>query len=498
MQASNVYVTKLVIYETNGYVPQYRRAYDIQADGFTLDLLQERVAATDRITTDTVVGIAHNFLTPNAHVDDENPIGIINGWGAKRCRFYLELEFDFGGLGSKVRECFMGYTDMDPCDGLSLQTQRINPDMRFYMNSVSHLKHQVIPTLDGRQNYFSVIDTSQIITNHDYQGARQNNTHLYRMRPDDLFATMATTHLDMGSNHDQRTVMDIKAQKASRSSTIAPAYMARILDSYLTASNNGSDLGQEATDTLDAARQRSYQQNSAAADPFMRQVSHHENGGNYIQDSFSYDTLCRIDPNADNLAEVFMMGDVQFEKDDLVGDSLDSNDWNGQSIHHQFASILSQSVPTLMMETGLQMVWFKSTNKKLHGQIESNIERIRSFSDLLSLQAQGDEFLNRLDREVLQDLSWNNQMPYMLEMKMSMHGECVIHLALNDQVHMERFVAPLFADSLNSPIITSSSTRLNTVARKFGELAAGLSANNLLGSALGGNIQVGGTGTMAF
>lgn len=497
MQASNVYVTKLVIYETRGYTPQFRRAYDIQTDGFTLDALEERIAGTDRVTTDTVIGIAHSFLTPNAKADNDNPIGIINGWGAGRCRFYLELEFDFGGLGSKIRECFMGYTDMDPVDGLSLQTQRINPDMRFYMNSVSHLKNQVIPTVDGKQNFFSVIDTSQILTNHDYQGARNNNQQLYRMRPDDLFSTMSTTHLDFGDNHDQRTVMDIKAVKASRSSTIAPAYMAKILDSYLSASSAMGDLGQEAPDILDNARARSHQQNSAAQDPFMRAVAHHENHGNYIQDSFSYHTLCAIDPNADNLAEVFMMGDIAYEKNDLVGDTMDSQDWHYNGVYQQFASILSQAVPTLMMETGLQMIWLKSTNKKLHGQIESNIERIRSFSDLFSLEAQGNEFLNRLDREVLQDLSFNNQLPYMLEMKMSMHGECVIMLALNDSDHYERFVAPLFADSLMTPIITDSSARMNTVARKFGELAGGISANNLLGSALNGNISVG-SSNMAF
>ena len=495
MQASNIRVVKFLIYESRGYVPQFRRAYDITPDGVTLAALEERIIATDRVTTDSMIGLAHSFLTPNSEVDDLNPIRIVNGWDAPRCRFYLEVDFDFGGLGSSVRECFMGYTDMSASDGMSLQSQLIDPNMRFYMNSVSHLKNQVVPTLEGRQNFFSVIDTSQILTNHNYHGARQSNEQLYRMRPDDLFAAMTTTHLELGNNHDQRTVMDIKAVKASRGSTIAPAYMARILDSYLAASVEGSEMSQDAPDVLDKARQRSYQVQSSATDPFMRAVAVAENGGSYIQDSFSYDTLCRIDPNADNIAEVNLLGNVQH--DSLAGNAMDSQNWGENGIYQQFASILSQAVPTLMMEAGLREIWFQSTNKKMDGQISSNVMRIQSFSDLFSLQLQGDEFVNRLNREVLQDLSFNNQLPFMLEMQMSMHGECVINLALNEQNHYERFVAPLFADSLMSPIVTNNQNRMGKLAKGFGELAGSLAANNLLGSALNNNIQIGSAG-MAF
>ena len=497
-QASNIRVVTFLIYETRGHADQFRRAYNPVIDGTTQMMLEERIVATDRVTTDTVMGIANNFLKPSERIDDTKPIAIVNGWNAPRCRFYLELEYDFGGIGSKMRECFMGYTDLSASDGLSLQTQQISPDMRFYMNSVTHLKHQQLITPNGREQLFTVVDSSQILTNHEYAGARDGNGHLFRMRPDDLFATMGTTHLEMGGLFDQRTVMDVKAVKANRSSTSAAPYMARILDAYLSASKNSGDFGNnEPVDILDAARARCMQQSSSAQDPFMRQVAQHENGGSFIQDSFSYRTLCAIDPNADNIAEVNMMGSLNHERTNFVGDATDTNSWSDQTIYAQFAAILGQAVPTIMMECGLREIWFSSTNRKLNGMIETGITHMASFSDLFSLHQQGNTFIDRVDRELMYDLSFNNTMDYQLEMQMSMHGECVINLALNGQQHYERFVAPLFADSLMSPIITNSQGRMLTMARKFGELGEGLACNNLLGSAMNGNIQIA-SANMAF
>ncbi len=496
MQPSGIRVVKFLIYETRGHAPQFRRAYRPSADGIVMQLLEERVSRTDRITTNDMVGIAHQFLKPDdAPEDPNNPINIIGGWEAPRCRFYLELEFDYGGLASTVLEAFMGYTDLSASDGLSMQNNYIAPEMVFYMNSVSHLKSQRINTLDGLQNHFAVTDSSQILVNHDYGTARQVE-QLYRMRPDDLFAAMTTTHLDFGTNHDGRNVMNSNAQKATRTSTVAPAYMAKMLDAYLTSSKSMGDFGQDApVDILSDARGRTHQQSSSASDPFMRAVSQIENNGTYSQDTFTYRTLMMIDPNVHNIGEVCLVGDIQHDKEFVNG--FETNDWSEGGVYSQFASILSQSVPTLMMETGLRKVWFSSTNRKMDQQIHSHHVNLESFSNLFSLQKQGDEFINRLNNEVLYDLTFNNTMDYMLEMRMTMHGEVEIMLALNGQETPERFVAPLFADALMTPIVTGSHQRLNMVAKSFGDLAGELAENNLLGSAVNSRILVPGS-NMAF
>lgn len=495
-QPTGIRVKKFLIYETRGHAPQFRRAYKPQADNLVKQVLEERISKVDRITTGDMVGIAHQFLKPDDAPEDRlNPIEIVNGWEAPRCRWYLELEFDFGGLSSTITECFMGYTDLSANDGMSMQSNFIAPDMTFYMNSVSHLKQQRVNTLDGIQTHFNVTDTSQILANHQYGGARQNE-QLFRMRPDDLFAAMTTTHLDFGKNHDGRNVMNQTAQKATRTSTIAPAFMAKVLDSYLVSSQKCGDFGNdEPVDILSDARGRAHQQSSAAQDPFMRAVSQIENSGTFSQDMFQYSTLCKIDPNADNIAEVFLVGDVEHQKDFV--DGFDTANWNEGGLYSQFAAILSQAVPTLMMECGLRRIWFSSTNKKLDQQIHTGVLRIESFSNLFSLQKQGDEFVDRLNNEVLYDLSFNNTMDYQLEMRMTMHGEVEIMLALNDHEKPERFVAPLFADSLTTPIVTGNYNRLTGMAEAFGRLAGELAENNLLGSATGNRILVPGS-SMAF
>lgn len=492
-QASNIRVARFLIYETLGYDDMFRRAYKTSADGMAFDALAERIARQDRVTPDTVIGLTNGFIAPDINTESNNPIFIPDGWGARRCRFLLELEYDFGGLGSKIREAFMGWTDHY---GLSLQSQAIDQDMVFHLNSVSHMKIQEIPTLNGMEKHYSVLDTSHIIAAQQHHGSNGvfNNEKLFRMRPDDLFATMQLSHLDTGGTYDDRTRIGTGAQKASRSSNITTNYMSKILDSYLTSARNQGDLGQDAPDILENARSRSYQTSSASQDPFLREISRLENGGTYIQDHFTYRTLLSIDPNADNMAEVQVLPGVV--RDAWQGNTSEES-WGGRDLYGQFATILAQSVPTILMETGLQAIRFQSTNRKIGQQIETTIQGIKSFSEVFSLAQQGNTFIERVNREIMLDLSFNGQMDYGLIMEMSIHGDCIIELSLNNDQNMHRYVAPLFADAFFSPIITGDQQRSFANADHFGQLAHKLSEVNLLGSATSTNIQVG-AGGMAF
>lgn len=495
-QSSGIRVVRLLIYETLGYSPQYRRAYKTSTDGQVFDVLAERISRTDRVTTDAVIGVAHNFLMPTETIDSPNPILIPGGWDQGRCRFLLEVEYDFGGLGSKIREVFMGYTDHT---GLSLQSNAIDPGMVFYMNSVTNLKVQDINTVNGVQRNYSVVDNSHILANNSYVGARNFENRLIRMRPDDVMATMQLSHLEQGDRMDDRTMMNQTAQKANRSTTTAPAYMAQVLDGYLTAARKQGDLGQDGADILEYARQRLVPQMSASQDPFMRAVAGIENGGTYIQDHFTYRTLCDIDPNTDRIAEVQVIPSIQRES--FTG-FADGNDWGDRTTYAQFATILSQSIPTILMETGLNGVKFQSTNRKGFGsmrQMQTNIVDVRSFSEAFSLEQQCNSFIERVNREVLTDLSFNNQMDFELMMSMTLHGDCIIELALNGDQNFERFVAPLFCDALMSPIVTSNFNQANNLAEHFGQLAGALAEANLLGSATNTSIMVGASGgSMVF
>jgi hypothetical protein len=302
------------------------------------------------------------------------------------------------------------------------------------------------------------------------------------------------SHLDTGGSYDDRTVMTSTAQKASRSSSIATNYMARTLDAYLAAARNQGDLGQDAPDVLENARARVHQAQSAASDPFLREISRIENGGQFIPDHFTYRTLCQIDMNTDRLAEVQMVPPVQ--RDNWTG-STNENDWSDKGIYTQVATILAQSVPTILMETGLKAVQFQSTNRKIGQRMETTITQARSFSEVFELNQQCLTFIDRVNREILTDLSYNGQLDYALFMQMSIHGEVVIEVSLNNDQNLHRYVAPLFADALTTPIVTTQFGLAQKNAELFGGLAGELSEMNLLGSATSTNIQTGSAG-MAF
>jgi hypothetical protein len=194
-----------------------------------------------------------------------------------------------------------------------------------------------------------------------------------------------------------------------------------------------------------------------------------EVSGYVIKNSFTFNDFELLDPNVRNVANYHAPGSVmQVSQHMPVHQAGQSEYWTGSDLLTQSATILSNAIPALMMELLISKVTFASTNHTIGCQQDTRILNAVSLSSA-DMRKNYEVFRRRVESEILYDLSFCNQEPYLLNMTADMFGETWIELSIAGTPPTQ-FVIPSFCDTLYAPVVTNSKESYDVLVHDFNTL----------------------------
>lgn len=440
--SQGIKIKKFLITETGSYNPQFRRPYVVNAQDNVLNAVSERLSGTGVVTPNLFSGLAEQIIVPSTVPEKE--ITIPNGWGIRRLRFQMEVVINYT-TGGSITEIVQGYTDVP---GLSM-SNHIDPNMEFIINSVLKTRSVREMTPFGEKNYFNVVDSSHVLVNKDYSGMYAINET--RMRPEDIFTAMtrgAMGSVDPGSFADTRTASTDLPAFSSRANSIPSQYLSTLASSYQTSLMAPSDAEVMTPAMIYGNARTNCASASMVIDAFIRAIASLR--GTVTASTFTMRELMRLDPDVVKVVCVVRPGIMEKRKTHEQGST---SHWNAADGTTHAAVILGNSVPALMMELALTGIHFRATNREIGQQCVVVIMNYNSFTDTDMAQYL-QIFRNRLEKEILAGISFNNQVDYMLEMRCDLLGETWIKLSYSANPPQD-FVQPSFADALLVPVVTS-------------------------------------------
>ncbi len=455
-------VVSLVLQEAGTYNTMYSRPLQTSLDGRSLNVIVDRVAqhSSNKPAASIFAGIAVNFLSPS--VAPELPVPIYNGWNESRLKFVLEVEVA-NSIGGVISYFVQGFTNY--C-GIS-NNNHIDPNMIFMVNSISTITREEIRTPVGIQIREFMADCSHIIADSAIMANDLNNsTPQYLMRPSDLYSVMQKNFLTQGftgshSNyaHDFRAMTGAIPQRSSRDILMPSNYISKMISGYSTAIEE-TPMGVNNTGILDSAigctRELPLSENGFIA-------AFTDGGGvSAIANKFTYSNLLNFDPNTVNVTNYLRLGPTAKMQLPNAGSTAY---WNATDRETHAATILSQSVVSLMLELLISKIVFRSTNHEQMGRMNTVVISASSLSRN-PIENNVEIFKHRLENELLFDLTFGNQDSYILEMTCDAYGTTTVSLGFGSNPPT-LYTTPSFCDSTFTSVISHNVQNLERVSMDF-------------------------------
>jgi len=318
----------------------------------------------------------------------------------------------------------------------------------------------------GNQVFSSVSDASHILVDNRWEGIL-SPVKEQRMRPEDVYSTMSRSllHSGGGSVYDGRAMSTTTAVKSRRTNASAANYMSKLLSGYQHASAI-REMGEDQASMFSKAR-RDTAENLVSLDPFLSAIGQIRGTG--IGNTFTFSNLRQIDPNVENVTRAQLMAPTSLASAHQTGQTAE---WGGSDLYTTTASVLSQAIPSILMELALTRIVFKTTNRNISGGITTVIMDAQGFSSG-DISQYLDIFKIRLEHEILQDISFNNSFDFAIEMRVDLLGETWINISLEGKAPAD-FVTPSFCDALLVPVITTNDQLAMNLANDFEQLSISL------------------------
>lgn len=470
----NIRISRLMMGEAPGYDRQFRRPYQTTINGTVLNSVQERVHAAhgdaSKMGAGLFAGIAMDMVSPQASVelDAQNRplvIDIPHGWDTKRFYFLLEVQI-YNELGGYVTEILQGYTDH--YDHLSL-SNKLNPNAQFFVNSITQLGSLLEHTPYGAINSVRVQEANHVVVNHSWNGLESlgNSGTFTSMRPGDIYSKInSQVKLGEASYFDARTTGTSQPKASRRLNGVPTSYAGSLFKGYMQAvaadmyDGTGPDIYSSAMGkTLEPTLSR---------DAFLSAISNMNNTP--VSDMFTYGDLLRIDPTTDSRLVVFVSGGVSsgFGGAASYGMQGQGEHWGGQNAETHAAAIIANCIPGLLISAGLSQVDFLATNHAIDGP-QITFSDANGFGEGQDLMRPLDVFRSRVQQEVIDQLSYHNQILYNIRVRADIYSNTMIEIQFESKPSV-MFNSPTFADALIAPVLTADRGRLDEVAHDFNEL----------------------------
>lgn len=461
-------IVQLILAETGTYDQMMLRPYEALDPIRGIKTLQEVTRFGQNVSPEALSGSVGNILRPAAN--HMGKIDIVNGWGTKRYRFNMHV-VDTDLVGNQTEQYLTGYTDYD---GGSFVSGAIDPNLRMYVTSTIRMKSLNYMTDFGRVTQSTIGSSSHVFNTQFYPGmenVRETSTNL--QRPMDVFASLQTKNWRRRSANllDPRTTFAHENVKLSnRNNAMAPTYLSKILKAGGTAYVN-AEVDDPSEKTWGRAegmvKDQAYSQDDALFE--LHRMTSFQEG-----DSFTFRELENLCPHLQSVTRLVpaqIMGRMQQQQNSSLP-MLDTyqagtNDgWGGQDIYTVWASILSNSIPPLMLECMISNVGFVLHNHTINGEVDIKWGYVQPFArnlDPATSRNLVDNFGFRLTTQVIQDLLGGNPTSFSIIGHFDVLGESRLEIAIGNNVPVP-FATPTFADALFTPVLTRGQSRVCELA----------------------------------
>lgn len=484
---TRITVESMIAVQTGTYQDQFARPFKANVNDNVIRGLVEATRGGLNLGAAAVQEIACDVITPQAEV--EGQVQIANGMQCRRFRILLVVnESNPYIAGTTTRRVFYGYSDNSDAS-----INHLEPKMRIYFNSETIISEAIRQTVHGSQRQASIAASNQIISPMGPDNGSQGNglfarAHSYLIRPEDNFSLMQTNTVANNLNssglfpglvdtsYDHRSMVGEGGsfKYSMRRDTSPTRYLSDSLAAYSHAVKesrdsiiNGGDFNQDC-----ATKEEIYGEASAVcrnhnihSNTFLSILNEHSS---YMEKGYvTFGELCNLFPEMTNRSGRDV---TQFSLDDgrsirKVSHAQDSQVWSGADYTSIGASLLAQAIPSIMMDTFFRSFSFAVTNGQGNNNyiFEPHPDACKAIVSGIDMRQYFQDFQRRLSIDVLNNITRGNQLPFKISMYSDLVGDSIIDISIGGGP-VERFVAPTFADSLFSPIITRNRDLAGNIA----------------------------------
>ncbi len=458
-------IQSLTVIDTGTYMPQMRRPFVTNGDanvvGSFLENIGGAIQNNSSITPFTIAQSGNNLLGVSTQAEPSVPIP--NGWSSNRLRFILAVKIQ-GQLSNDRVAYFQGYTEFADNSFSGL----IDPNATFFINSFVVIDDISVPTPAGMMSSPRVIESTNILP--WMSPSTPNSMAIYQptsvpsslmpnirssaveyMRPNDVFMAIQTGHTaDMANStlvYDTRAPLgETKSFKQNHGKS---QYLSSLVENYVSSLRVHERGG--AFDTRATILENSLNRQEGAPlkdNAFIRMLSKAQ-GSNYnAVTHFTINLLADMDPDLPKKVRYIRQGNA------VSTSSHNSENWGSQSRECIAATIILQSLSSMMLDLMISEVYITSTNMTLDGKTVSRVVNSLSITGA-DISQQLNLLLLRFEKEIMYDITFGNQDIYSLNVHVDLLGASKIELSLSGGP-MVPFTQASFADSLYAPVVTAN------------------------------------------
>jgi hypothetical protein len=450
-RVSQVVVRNLLISNTGTYNNQQVRPYMSNVNENDINTIINMMGQHNAtITSQQIAGRVSNFIAPTAN--SLGNVNIVNGWDNQRCRFLLEVDVSYV-VGQVIKYYFQGFTDF-----LGVTNNgSIAPDMVFYINAINSVANVVTRTPTGPSSSNFSRDNMQVISGNTNGYGGEN----YMLRPSDVFTHISMENrmntADVNMIRDTRSLVTSNTVNSSnRNNNIPSNFVSSVLNTYIL-QNKNDDFGNPVSEVFDRSVSATMEM-PISENPFIALIS----TGMFGTNTFTFGNLVDIDRNTPQVTTV-SLGSTGVTGLHHVGQTAS---WHSSDRETIAATVLANSVPAIALDSMITNVYFKATNHAIGGVINFVIVDLNS-PNKGDITREIELFKHRVITEVINDITFGNQDSFQLDMSIDIFGETYISISLSGAPAME-YVAPTFADSLYSPVVSNTVNSLQNMSMGFG------------------------------
>lgn len=486
--ATKIVVRSVALGATRPQSQQYRRGYDVFADGQTVASICDRILGSSNI---------HGAITPLSMADmlsdpmhnggkgvvqyaggTEASVNIENGWGTDRYRFVIVVDIHRAGRHTQT-EIVSGYTDYQAINNAALPNSRsISPQMKFIVNNVSSAAVQTMIGVPGAANQAVMRSSDSVIRNTDYTGPNVNSQQ-YMTRPMDVAQTCSKLPMYEGLKQasngfapagsfaagallDIDTVLGANAKMARTVSNLPSTYSSRLVNGLLSHALPEDDPMKVDGVSAAAVAAAQMREHNFSSQNFINAIRARTRGSILNDATFTYADLLSLDPTIDSRCHVYTKARSMSDNALYVPDGSSVANIAESTPSGMAATMVAQGLAGIMMTAGISLIHLVATNYS-----GETVVRPTAFDGLDSdgqLHHRVAMLCTRLQLEVFNVITMNNQAgSFMADILADGFNDIYVSMTLNGQ--KTDFVFPTFASSATSPMVTSDQNKLQSLAK---------------------------------
>lgn len=466
---------RLSLVETGTYDDQYFKPYQLIPSQQDLVEFQELAYGNTRVSSVGMAGLAGRMLEPRAQAS--GAVGIANGWGTRRCRFLMEIQFPTG-LGNYITEYVTGHTDYV---GASMMGRRATLDggMLFSVNNTVSVRNTMNRS-GGTGTFMSstILDSSHVISPVMRDSSSMltglSNPVVSLLRPQDIIGPMQTMSLPGDTTDTRNMMIGLSVKKSRRSNGLPTEYLARAINA-VAASEELQTLqveGAQNSDVYSGTRARDELREPLATRDYFLRMLNTQTSFKYER-SFTFKELCGLFPNADDIFTFSPRGQlVQKDFFEAVRGGTQSMADCGPVT--MVATKLSTALPAIMIDLLLSEINFEVTNETMGDRPYIKINGHQSFADV-DTSPYVHAFMERLEREIIPDITNNGNMSIKAFIYVDVLGDTNMKISFAGSP-ITPYCIPSFSDALFNPIISDDASLASAISHDISNMA------NMLGT----------------